>query len=301
MYFQFPVHGPGVGHLLHRHREEKESDTWTLLLATPVSGRTIVWGKALGVLRRLLWPAALIAGHFLIFAAFRVISFTAAFSGIWIILSFNTVWVATGVYFSLRMAKVTTAVINNFSLALIVYLGVMALLGTYTALIEQNDILDVKFLTALPLVLLTAALAWLSLAILLMIRRPKGAMVQLMLSSLATLVAAITVAAQFNWIDRRNIVTQVGWYTPFYFLADMRWSVNSTHVTLPDDTHVDGVMTFICLFGLGCLHLLLSAGILALTSWKFSALVGRARKQKSSRRAWRGKPVPHFSPQFPGF
>ena len=34
--------------------QEKESDTWTLLLATPISGWDIVWGKVLGQLRRLI-------------------------------------------------------------------------------------------------------------------------------------------------------------------------------------------------------------------------------------------------------
>ena len=31
--------------------QEKESDTWTLLLATPIRGSAVVWGKVLGILR----------------------------------------------------------------------------------------------------------------------------------------------------------------------------------------------------------------------------------------------------------
>ena len=57
--------------------QEKESDTWTLLLTTPLTGRAIVWGKVLGVYKRLAWPAALILTHFLAFTLFGVITWQA--------------------------------------------------------------------------------------------------------------------------------------------------------------------------------------------------------------------------------
>ena len=40
--------------------QEKEGETWTVLLASPLSGWAIVWGKALGVARRLMWPMVLV-------------------------------------------------------------------------------------------------------------------------------------------------------------------------------------------------------------------------------------------------
>ena len=40
---------------------EKESDTWTVLLVSPISAKSIVLGKLVGLLRRLVWPTALIA------------------------------------------------------------------------------------------------------------------------------------------------------------------------------------------------------------------------------------------------
>ena len=100
---------------------EKESDTWILLLATPISARAIILGKIAGTLRRLLWPSAFIAGHFLIFTVFRVIPISVFLMICWIIFTFNAVWIATGLYFSLRMRTVTFAVISNLLLPVIIF------------------------------------------------------------------------------------------------------------------------------------------------------------------------------------
>ncbi len=109
--------------------QERESDTWTLLLASPIRGRQIVWGKALGVMRRLLWPMVLITVHLLAFAIFGVISFITAIVVIWVILSFNVLFVATGTYLSLRLKKVLTAVALNLLIPLVMYLGVFLVVG----------------------------------------------------------------------------------------------------------------------------------------------------------------------------
>jgi ABC-type transport system involved in multi-copper enzyme maturation permease subunit len=101
--------------------QEKEGDTWTLLLATPLSGRAIVWGKVGGLLRRVAWPAALMAGHFALFTALGVISPVTFLLILWVIVTFNSVWVATGVHLSLRFRKVTVAVIVNLLLAVAAY------------------------------------------------------------------------------------------------------------------------------------------------------------------------------------
>jgi ABC-type transport system involved in multi-copper enzyme maturation permease subunit len=106
--------------------QEKESDTWTLLLTTPLGGRAIVWGKVLGLYRRIAWPFALFAAHLLVFGIADVIDLSGALLAIWVLFSFNTLWVATGLYLSLRLHKVTVAVILNLLLAVILYLGVGA-------------------------------------------------------------------------------------------------------------------------------------------------------------------------------
>ena len=108
---------------------EKESDTWTLLLVTPVSGSTVVWGKALGVLRRMLFPALLVLGHFLIFTMAGVLSLPVLLLVVWVIFSFNLIWIATGIFLSLRLRKVTSAVVYNLLIAIVLYGGVAAVLG----------------------------------------------------------------------------------------------------------------------------------------------------------------------------
>jgi len=108
--------------------QEKESDTWTLLLTTPLGGRAIVWGKVLGLYRRIAWPFALFAAHLLVFGVADVIDLSGALLAIWVLFSFNTLWVATGLYLSLRLHKVTVAVILNLLLAVMLYLGVGAVL-----------------------------------------------------------------------------------------------------------------------------------------------------------------------------
>ena len=103
--------------------QEKEGDTWTLLLTTPLGGRDIVWGKVLGLYKRLTWPAAMILTHFLAFTAFGVLRWPVLVLTLWVIFSFNTIWVATGLYLSLRVRKVTFAVIINLLLAVVLYLA----------------------------------------------------------------------------------------------------------------------------------------------------------------------------------
>lgn len=97
--------------------QEKESDTWTLLLATPLSGGKIVLGKLWGLIWRLRWVFAVVAAHFAVFAACAVISWTTAAAVVAVIFAFNFVWMSTGLYLSLRVAKVTVAVVINLLLA----------------------------------------------------------------------------------------------------------------------------------------------------------------------------------------
>ena len=113
---------------------EKEGDTWDVLIATPLDGRTILWGKFLGVMRRLLWPAVLVAGHFALFTLFQdrnrngpVLSLPAAALAVGVILCSNVLWVASGIALSVRLRKVTTAVVLNLALAVALY-GLVPLL-----------------------------------------------------------------------------------------------------------------------------------------------------------------------------
>jgi ABC-type transport system involved in multi-copper enzyme maturation permease subunit len=103
--------------------QEKESDTWTLLLATAVTPRQIIAGKVLGLLRRLAWPAALIAAHLLLFTLTGAITRPGLVVTLALIFGTNFLWTATGLYFSLRLRTVTFAVVLNLMMPLVAYLG----------------------------------------------------------------------------------------------------------------------------------------------------------------------------------
>jgi len=119
--------------------QEKESDTWTLLLATPTSARQIIYGKLAGIIARLGWPLALISVHLLIFSIGGVISFRAALLALWVMVTFNSIWIATGLYLSLRVTKVTTAVIVNLLLPVLLYGGLSLALVTMAGLFQWHD------------------------------------------------------------------------------------------------------------------------------------------------------------------
>lgn len=112
--------------------QEKESDTWTVLMASPLSARAIVLGKVLGVARRLFWPTVFIAGHFTVFCIADLVSWQVLLMILWTLVTFNSVWLALGVFLSLRLKKVTTAVITNLIVPVALFGGVplvLAILG----------------------------------------------------------------------------------------------------------------------------------------------------------------------------
>jgi ABC-type transport system involved in multi-copper enzyme maturation permease subunit len=119
--------------------QEKEGDTWNVLITSPLSARTMVMGKLLGVVRRMLWPTVLIVAHYAIFTIGRVISVTAFVLLIWVIVSFNSIWAATGVYLSLRVRKVTTAVIVNLMIPIVLFIAVPIALQAMGALLVRSD------------------------------------------------------------------------------------------------------------------------------------------------------------------
>jgi ABC-type transport system involved in multi-copper enzyme maturation permease subunit len=118
--------------------QEKESDTWTTLLSSPLSARAIVWGKFMGILVRLFWWFLLIAAHFVIFAFKGYISWTAVVITLAVIISFNSVWLASGLYLSLRLTKVTAAVIVNLLLPVLLYGGASLVLVTLESMFDWH-------------------------------------------------------------------------------------------------------------------------------------------------------------------
>ncbi|HEY7086679.1 MAG TPA: ABC transporter permease subunit [Tepidisphaeraceae bacterium] len=119
--------------------QEKESDTWTVLLAAPLSASSIVLGKLMGLSRRMMWPTLLIAFHFVVFAVAGIVSWPVFFVIFWVLITFNTVWAALGIYLSLRLKKATTAVIINLIVPVVLFLAVPVVLLVLGELLERSD------------------------------------------------------------------------------------------------------------------------------------------------------------------
>jgi ABC-type transport system involved in multi-copper enzyme maturation permease subunit len=96
---------------------EKESQTWSLLLTTPVSDWEIICGKFLGVVRRCLPAWLFLFGHVALFTLAGLIHpvgiIQLAILAAWIVFFLSS----TGLYFSTRFRHTTTAVIANVALA----------------------------------------------------------------------------------------------------------------------------------------------------------------------------------------
>jgi ABC-type transport system involved in multi-copper enzyme maturation permease subunit len=138
--------------------QEKESDTWTLLLGTPLSARQIVLGKLAGLFRRLVWPLLFVVIHFVFFLIGGVISAEAVLLVVCLMVTCNTLFAATGVYLSLRLRRVTTAVIVNLLLALFLYGGVPIILLILGEVLAHTDRPAEIALMGLPYVYMEAAI-----------------------------------------------------------------------------------------------------------------------------------------------
>lgn len=139
--------------------QEKEGDTWTLLMAAPLGAGAIVIGKLLGLLRRLAWPAALIIAHFLLFAITGILPIESALASIWIIFTTNVLWVATGLYLSLRLPNVTYAIILNLLTPVVLYAVFPIVWGIIGAIMTGDDEWALIFVFYTPYGYLIGAIA----------------------------------------------------------------------------------------------------------------------------------------------
>jgi ABC-type transport system involved in multi-copper enzyme maturation permease subunit len=121
---------------------EKESQSWILLLATPLTDWQILFGKAVSVFRRCLPIWGLLAGHVVLFVLVGYIH-PVALLHLLILVAWLTCFVTgAGLYFSTRLARTTSAVVASFALFLALWvLGpiVVQLLGAMT---RQSGLLD---------------------------------------------------------------------------------------------------------------------------------------------------------------
>ena len=118
-----------------RITSEKESQSWLLLLATPLSNDEILLGKAVSAVRRCLPLWGLLAGHVILFALVGYIHPAALVQLALVVLWVTCFVTAAGLYFGTRFKRTTSAVVAGFALILGLWLvlpilaGVLAVAG----------------------------------------------------------------------------------------------------------------------------------------------------------------------------
>jgi ABC-type transport system involved in multi-copper enzyme maturation permease subunit len=117
---------------------EKESRSWPLLLATTLGERQILFGKFVGVVRRCLPVWFFLFGHLILFTIAGYIH-PVAIVQVAILAACVIVFLCcTGLYFSARFKRTTTAVIMNFAFVAVIW-GLMPLLLIILAEITRLD------------------------------------------------------------------------------------------------------------------------------------------------------------------
>jgi len=96
---------------------EKESRAWPILLTTTVSNWDILWGKFLGAVRRCLAVWLLLGAHVIVFVLVGVLH-PIAIVQLGILVAWIVIFLCgSGLYFSTRFKRTTSAVIANVTLA----------------------------------------------------------------------------------------------------------------------------------------------------------------------------------------
>jgi len=131
---------------------EKESRSWPLLLATTLGDGQILFGKFAGVVRRCLPAWAPLFGHLILFSLIGYIHPIAipqmAIVVAWVIMFLTS----TGLYFSARFKRTTTAVIMNFALVGLLWVLMPFLLLIIGEITRSGDDMAEFYLNTSPFV-----------------------------------------------------------------------------------------------------------------------------------------------------
>ena len=107
---------------------EKESLTWPLLLATPLEDWDILWGKAAAAFRRCLPVWLFLVGHLLLFTLLGYIHPIALLHMSMLLAGITGFLIGSGLFFSARFRRTTTAVVVNMCLALFLWAIIPAII-----------------------------------------------------------------------------------------------------------------------------------------------------------------------------
>jgi ABC-type transport system involved in multi-copper enzyme maturation permease subunit len=122
---------------------ERETQTWPILLSTPLSDWQILLGKAIGTLRRCLPVWVFLISHMVLFTILGMIH-PAALPIMGAIILWVVVFLSgSGLYFSTRCNKISGAVITNLALILLIWVAlpavawVLCLFGPHQSLLQM--------------------------------------------------------------------------------------------------------------------------------------------------------------------
>ena len=128
---------------------EKETRSWPILLATSMDDWQILMGKAIGVLRRCLPIWLLMAGHIFLFICIKYIHPIAIFHMLIFVTGLVAFLTGSGLYFSARFKRTTSAVIASFALVLVLWVILPSMLGIVSVFINDYDVIG-DFVSANP-------------------------------------------------------------------------------------------------------------------------------------------------------
>jgi ABC-type transport system involved in multi-copper enzyme maturation permease subunit len=131
---------------------EKESRTWPILLATPISDWDILWGKFFGAIRRSSLAWLLLLGHVAAFTAVGIIHPIATAQLVIIAMATSFFLCGTGLYFSTRFRHTTTTVIANLALAASLWIVIPLLLGLVMLIARYDSEAAQTYMDTIPIV-----------------------------------------------------------------------------------------------------------------------------------------------------
>ena len=120
---------------------EKESQSWSLLLATPLSDWDILLGKAISAFRRCVPLWGLLAGHIVLFTLAGYIHPAALVHLLLLVIWLTCFITGAGLYFSSRFTRTTSAVVAGFALAAGLWIVGPILAGLVSVMGGENDVI----------------------------------------------------------------------------------------------------------------------------------------------------------------
>jgi ABC-type transport system involved in multi-copper enzyme maturation permease subunit/uncharacterized RDD family membrane protein YckC len=118
---------------------EKESDTWTLLLATPLTGRQVVYAKFAGVCRRMLGPTLLMSAYLGFFSLILTVPVWSVLVIVFLITSTGLLWLAISVGVSVWARRMPTAIICGLLPAVALYGALPLAMGIIGEIVTRDD------------------------------------------------------------------------------------------------------------------------------------------------------------------